>query len=316
MLATVILVIAVLLFLPASLRFGKSTQVAFNIEKGEGLNTIAANLDERGLIRNSFLFKVYTTAVGQNKNLKAGTYTLSYSMSISDLVTVFSVGLANSDDVVVTIPEGSNINDVDIIFVKTGLTKPGQFLAHDFIELEGYLFPDTYNFQPGTNITDIVRKLRDNFETKTASVLRGMGAGDAKKTLIIASMLEKEVKIAEDMAIVSGIIQNRLKADMLLQIDATVAYGVCRRSFLVGRRCDVTQVNLIEAIKKDDPYNTYKNTGLPPGPISNPGTKAIYAALHLADTDYFYYLTDLAGKVYYARTSAEHAANRAKYLNK
>src|SRR3989344_6456864 len=310
---------ASMVFLPADLRFGVSLpQPKFRIEKGDSLTKIADALAEQGLIRSTFIFKSYTTIVGQNTNLKAGRYRLSPAMSISDLVRVFSSGLYESDDISVTIPEGSNINDIDNIFAKAGLTKQGDWLKKDNIEQEGYLFPDTYNFSPKTALQDIVSRFRENFGKKTVRVFnsRDLASGDVMRSIIIASMLEKEVQTKEDMAIVSGIIQNRLDKQMLLQIDATVAYGVCLKSFLVGKHCDVTQVNLIEAIKATDPYNTYKNTGLPPGPISNPGEKAIYAALHPAKTDYFYYLTDKDGNAHYGRTATEHAQNRQKYLNK
>jgi len=313
---------AAMVFLPADLRFGVSLpQPEFRIEKGDSLTKIADALAEQGLIRSTFIFKSYTTIVGQNTNLKAGRYRLSPAMSISDLVRVFSSGLYESDDISVTIPEGSNINDLDNIFAKAGLTKSGDFLKADYINQEGYLFPDTYRFESEISKEMVVKKLETNFYDRTDALLDFGGVSEtdnspAIRTVIIASMLEKEVQTKEDMAIVSGIIQNRLDKQMLLQIDATVAYGVCLKSFLVGKHCDVTQVNLIEAIKATDLYNTYKNTGLPPGPISNPGEQAIYAALHPADTDYFYYLTDKAGNAHYGRTAAEHAQNRQKYLNK
>lgn len=305
-------------FLPANLSFGHSLpQSEFRIEKGDSLNKIANALAEQRLVRSAFIFKSYTTIVGQNTNLKAGRYRLSYSMSISDLVKVFSNGLYESEDISVTIPEGSNINDLDIIFTKAGLTKFTDFLDTNSVNQEGYLFPNTYRFEPDTPRGEIVERLKESFNEKTKVwAPPGTSQDFVRYIITIASMLEKEVRAAEDMAIVSGIIQNRLNRGILLQVDATVAYGVCRKSFLVGKRCEVKDVNLIEAIKATDHYNTYKNTGLPPGPISNPGEKAIYAALNPAKTDYFYYLTDKSGTVHYGRTAAEHAANRVKYLNK
>lgn len=314
--AVITLGVTAVAFVPVSFR--DLSQVEFRIERGDEISEIAQNLSESGLIRSELTFKILAVVLGKDKSLQAGLYKLDKTMSAYKIVNIFSNGRSESEDVIVTIPEGSNINDLDLIFTKSGLTQKGDLLKKDYVDREGYLFPDTYRFSPGTSLPDIVSRLSENFNTKTVEVYRSrdLAVGDTIKAVLVASILEKEVQTAEDMAIVAGIIEKRLSLGMRLEIDATTAYGECRPKWLLGQNCETSDVNLIEGIKKTTPYNTYRIAGLPTGPISNPGIKALNAALHPVATDYLYYLTDKEGKVYYARTGAEHAKNRAKYLNR
>ena len=160
---------------------------------------------------------------------------------------------------------------------------------------------------------EIIKKMWENFEEKT----RGLTI--TPQAVIVASMLEKEVRKAEDMALVAGIIYKRLELGMPLQIDATVAYGSCLNIWTsqVQRTCDVTEINLIENIKIDSPYNTYTRKGLPLGPISNPGLRALNAALNPVASDYLYYLSARDdGRTIFSKTAEEHQLNRKKYLLK
>lgn len=307
--AIVLMLTMATLFLPANFpRYSNGSESGFRIVKGESLNKITQSLADNGIVRIPILFKVYAVVSGQSKNLKAGLYKLSPDMSIGDLVRIFSSGLYENEDTMVLVPEGSNINDVDLIFAKSGLTKKGDFLTSALVAKEGYLFPDTYQFTPGTPKDAVILKLENNFLGKIKFTV-------SARTIVIASILEKEVKTKEDMSLVAGIIEKRISLGMPLQIDATTAYGECYGSFIAGMNCETSQVNLTQAIKRDSPYNTYKIKGLPVGPISNPGLNAIQAALHPTTSDYLYYLTDKDGNVHYARTSAEHLQNRIKYLH-
>ncbi len=303
----VIIVVMVTLFLPTSFLGHTGSQIEFRIIKGESLNHIAESLSEQGIIRSGLLFKIYATVTGQGRHLQAGLYKISSRMSIGDLIRIFSAGLYENEDTVVLVPEGSNINDIDLIFAKSGLTKKRDFLTSALVAKEGYLFPDTYRFTPRTPKDAVTLKLENNFLGKIKFTV-------STRAIIVASILEKEVQTKEDMSLVAGIIEKRISLGMPLQIDATTAYGECYRSFVVGKNCETSQVNLTQAIKKDSPYNTYRIKGLPVGPISNPGLNAIQAALHPTTSDYLYYLTDKDGTVHYAKTSAEHQQNRAKYL--
>jgi UPF0755 protein len=170
---------------------------------------------------------------------------------------------------------------------------------------EGYLFPETYNFAPFATLDGIFKKIDEEF-VKRVSSKYNLPADELNKILTIASILEKEVPRPEDMKIVSGIIQNRLKKNMPLQMDSTLGYITGKASLELTR----------EDLKLDSPYNTYKVKGLPSSPIGNPGDVAIEAAINPDKNDYIYFLSDKSGVNHYAKTYAEHLKNRRVYLNK
>ncbi len=291
----------------------------FIVQEGDGLSKVARLLAGENLVRSRYIFLLYTMAMGKEKGLQAGKYLLSKGMSTAEIAQVLSEGLAEHDDLVVTVPEGFNAWEIDRRLVEMGLISAGEFFAKAQ-SLEGQLFPDTYRLkrnqesgvmnQGETLIVELLAKMRQNFETKAGQV--------STEQLIVASMLEKEVQKAEDMALVAGIIYKRLEIKMLLQIDASVAYGACLEEFkeesLKFKSCDVTQVNLIKWIKIDGPYNTYLRGGFPAGPIANPGLRAIHAARQPLASDYFYYLSARDGQTIFSKTAEEHVKNRAKYL--
>jgi UPF0755 protein len=209
---------------------------------------------------------------------------------------------------------------MDLIFAKSGLTKRGDLLSPEILKQEGYLFPDTYRFSKedlnGVKIQtlDVVAKLQENFKGKTDDLFKNLSQQKIKETIVIASLLEKEVQSKAEMRLVAGIIEKRASIGMLLQIDATVAYGVCYPKFLLRQYCDTSLANIIDNLKSSSPYNTYQRKGLPVAPISNPGIEAIKAALNPQPSDYLYYLTAKDGTTIFSKTSAEHEAARRRYL--
>ncbi|MEK7615981.1 MAG: endolytic transglycosylase MltG [Patescibacteria group bacterium] len=209
------------------------------------------------------------------------------------------------NDVQVVIPEGTNIADIDRLISEAGVWPQGTLLKSEYLSLEGTLFPDTYRFDRGSTAEDVITRMQ------AVKPLNSGLSGFTAKSLIIASMLEKEVQIESDMRIVTGIIEKRLAAGMPLQLDATVAYGACLPRFNLGEYCDVSQVNLVDNIKRDSAYNTYTRRGLPVGPISNPGLKALRAAENPHVSDYWYYLSKPDGTTVFSRTLEEH--NTAKW---
>ena len=204
------------------------------------------------------------------------------------------------NDVKVTIPEGTNIADVDRILAKAEIIRQGTLLKPEYLKLEGALFPDTYRFDRGSTAEDVILRMKKAY--------------DQRDVLVIASILEKEVRTETDMKLVAGIIQKRIDAGMPLQIDAAVAYGACLPKFNLGQYCDVSQINLVDNIKRDSPYNTYTRVGLPAGPISNPGLQAFQAALNSTDNPYWYYLSAHDGTTIFSKTLEEHNRAKARYL--
>jgi len=298
-----------------------NTPVKVNVEDGQSSRTIARTLRDRGLIRSEFAFTSYVKLTGEASSLKAGNYNFAGRLDLPDIVFILVNGLSESDDIRLLISEGFNIWEIDKRLVDINLIKEGEFSSR-YHNDEGYLFPDTYRINRKDETPDFIGSLRermsDNFNKKTASLLGGLSLAESREIIIIASILEKEARTEEDMKLVSGIIRNRLRLGILLQIDATVIYGACRRISEANnytKNCDVTFQSPAAEIKIDGPYNTYMRKGLPSGPISNPGQKAIEAALNPAQNDYLYYLSTRDGsQMIYSKTPAEHAANRRKYL--
>jgi UPF0755 protein len=307
---------AVMVALPYPLFSGVPMEgTEFTIEKGESLGAVAHSLADQNLVMSRYLFVAYTIFTGQERKFQAGTYIIPPHASIRGLVMTFAEGRGASEDITVTIPEGTNLADLGRILSKSGLpVKTEDFLGPDMLKLEGYLFPDTYRFKPGTGAKEIVQAMQDNFDEKVRQAHPTVLESRLRRTIIIASILEKEVRNQHDMKLVAGIIERRFSKNMPLEIDATVTYGVCEPKFSAGKYCDVSLANIVDNLKVSTPYNTYVNKGLPAGPISNPGLAAIEVALNPEKSDYLYYLSAPDGTTVFSKTGAEHERARSKYL--
>ena len=204
--------------------------------------------------------------------------------------------------VTVTIPEGSTVSDINAKLSDVGVLQDARLNP----KLEGYLFPDTYEFFIPSGISVVEKKFRENFERKIDNLSLGSASKKELADIItIASLVEKEVSGTEDRKIVAGIIKKRIANDIPLQIDASICY-------IKGNPC----LPITEEDKKiDSPYNTYRYLGLPPGPINNPGTDAIEASINPRQSAYWYYLSDQeTGKTIFSKTLDEHNTNVVKYL--
>jgi len=283
---------------------GKSK--AFMINKGSSVALIGNNLQKAGLIKNSIVFKFYVQITNSQNKIQAGEFELSPNLSLVQIVNELKKG---PKEIWVTIPEGYRREEIALKF-KTTLNKDDAFVK-DFMALtsgkEGYLFPDTYLFPKTATATQIATKLTSTFNAKVGDV--------TFEQLIMASLLERETFADSEKKLVAGILYKRKDNDWPLQIDATLQYAKDSAKYKVLS----TENKYWEPIYSQDKeinsaFNTYKNLGLPPSPIANPGLTTIEASINPEVSEYWYYIHDNDGKIHFARDLAEHNANIAKYL--
>ena len=290
-----------------------NSKVRFVVPPGATFHEVADTLHRVGLIDSVTVFDLYARYKHLDRNVQAGAYDLSRNLNMIQILTALQTAIP--DEVFVTIPEGYTIKKTAAALDKgavikgsdyTALAVQGQF-TYDFLKdlppgasLEGFLFPDTYLVARNGTAKDLVKLQLDNFKKqwddtrKSQAVQRKL---NPLQILTIASMIEREARFQEDRPLVASVIYNRLAAGWALQIDATVLYALGRWQSSVSKEDRMVQ----------SPYNTYLHTGLPPGPIANPGIKAIDAALEPANTGYFFYLSDPQGHNHYAKTNEEFA---------
>lgn len=295
----------------------------FEVVAGQGLRAVADRLAAAHLVRSASAFDAYAFFVGRATMVRPGLYRLAPSMTSAAILSILTNPHANK--ATVTIPEGDNLFQIDRLLSDALVIKPGALVALQASgtdgNLEGTLFPDTYQFYTDSSATSVVAEMRAGFAAKAAPLFAAAGLGTSTdpasgtaemRTLILASILEKEVPDLTDQEIVAGILLKRIRAGMPLDVDATVCYGALLAAHGASTSCaSLTPLDF----KMKSPYNTYLYEGLPPGPIGNPGASAITAALHPQNSPYWYYLSDPAtGKTIFAKTLDEQTANRVKYL--
>ncbi|HWU24392.1 MAG TPA: endolytic transglycosylase MltG [Candidatus Paceibacterota bacterium] len=291
-------------FISAPGNFPRNSLVT--IPEGSSAQSFGRILADTHYIRSEFLFRAFAHLTGFDHRLDTGTYAFTKPESLPIVLWRIEKGEHGIAPVRVTITEGMTRFDI----ARTLEASVPGFDSNGFLEesstSEGYLFPETYFFMPGDEPRAIVNRLTAQFASSTATIAPDLAASkhSEKDIVIMASILEREANTPEDMRIVAGILWNRIKNGMPLQVDATFGYAHQQNGY-TPTAADLTS---------DSPYNTYKNRGLPPTPISNPGLEALTAAANPAPTKYVYYLTGTDGKMHYAVTFEEHKANKAKYL--
>ena len=310
----------------ANFSHGSGT-IAQNIEitEGEGVKEIGQKLEDAQLVKSKYYFDYYIWKTGSRGKIKAGKYELKGTMTIPEIVQILSLGEIVSNEVKVTFPEGTSAQGMADILKQKGFdgdtfladVKSGSGITagnYTFLKnapqkanLEGFLFPDTYIFFKDAKPEEIADRMLQNFDEKLTPKMREDIQNQGKNifdVVTMASILEKEVRTADDMKIAGGIFWDRISVGMPLQSCATVAY-------VLGQE---KKQYSIEDTRTPSPYNTYLNKGLPPDPIDNPGMNSIIAAIYPTKTDYNYFLSDPAtGKTIFSKTLEEHAANKAKY---
>jgi UPF0755 protein len=275
------------------------------IPEGSSITQTARILAHEHVITSPVVMRIFMHLQG-NPSVKSGTYSFTHPMFIWNVLSRIQSGKTNTAAIRITFPEGSTrLQMATLLSQKIPTISVDSFMTNTATD-EGYLFPDTY-FLNGDESVNAVKKIFHNnyvahsdwYDEKAKSLISESDA------VILASLLEGEANTREDREIVAGILLHRLAIGMRLQVDAPFGYerGI---SGYVPSSLD---------IEKNTPYNTYRNKGLPPTPINNPGYDALYAASHPTRTPYLFYLTGSDGKMHYARTFKEHIQNQKDYFN-
>lgn len=280
-----------------------SSQI-FVIEKGAGVREVANNLKQKGLIKDPIVFFLLTKKIGFDKKIQAGDFRLNPSMNLYAIIEALTHGTL---DIWVTIPEGLRALEIADIFEKELPTYESGW-KNTLVSNEGYLFPDTYLIPKDADINIVLSLMKNNFDKKYQTLNTSKSNLSKNEIVTIASMIEREALKNEEKPSISSVIANRLRDGMSLDIDATLQYIKGRDSS--GKWWSVPTA---DDKKINSPYNTYRNAGLPPTPISNPGFEAISAALNPKQTNYYYYIHDSNGNVHFAETLEKHNENIQKY---
>ena len=296
-----------------------SSDLSVKIEKGSTVGRIARELKDAGLIEYRWAFVLFAKATGNADSFQYGTYVLNTDMDYLELVTNLQKTASFRATVTVMIPEGAELREIIATLDEKNVCTAEELwdavenhpFDYDFLQnlperenrLEGYLFPDTYEFFEQSDAVTVLTKFLDNFEVKFSQELRdraqeiGMSIDEV---VTLASVIEREAASDEDRATVSSVFHNRLNSTQypLLQSCATVQYVLQERK----------PVLTYDDIKIDSPYNTYLYEGLPIGPIASPGLASIKAALYPETTDYYFFVVTADGTHIFSKTLAEHNA--------
>ncbi|MHB9053097.1 MAG: endolytic transglycosylase MltG [Thermoleophilia bacterium] len=274
----------------------RTGEVTIRVTPGTTTAEIARMLVDENVIDSERDFTGRANEDGIDQKLKAGTYRFERGESIDSILNKLEQGL-QAPEGMLTVPEGFSLDDIaSLVATKTAITRDAYIAAAtpqgrtlplggatDATDLEGFLFPSTYNLDPGTDAASLIAEQLDSFKSETASLdwesAKKMGLTEYQ-VLTVASMVEREAKVPEERPLVAAVIYNRLNMGMKLEIDATVQYAIG------SWKRDLT----VDDLATPSPYNTRLYAGLPPGPICNPGIESIKAALHPAQVDYIYYV--------------------------
>jgi UPF0755 protein len=291
--------------------------VRVEVRRGQRTATILQHLQKDGVVRDEWIPLVYMKLLRRNDSLKAGVYEFDKALAPVDVIDKLVRG-----DVIlksITVREGLDRFAVGKLFADEGLGTEKDWnaatgepdLIHDIApdaqSLEGYLFPDTYKFDPGTPASTIVKAMVANFRKHWGNEIALITTGlTPHETVTLASIVETEAQQPQERPIVASVYINRVRRHMLLGADPTVIYALK----LAGR----WDGNIRKAdLQIPSPYNTYKSPGLPPGPIANPGLASLRAAAAPASTPYIYFVAKNDGSHVFATNAAEHDRNVERY---
>jgi UPF0755 protein len=284
------------------------------VARGEPFRITSARLQAAGVLRHAWPLRVWARWKGLDRLVRSGEYRFDHPLAPMDVLPILRSPTAALHPV--TIPEGSTLNQVASLFAAAGFAGPDQFLClardPDFLAaldlpasgLEGYLFPDTYAFAWSTPPEQILTAMVHRFHERTAGLDARRRAAQMNEhdMVILASVIEKEAGATHEQALVSGVFHNRLRLGMPLQSDPTAVYGR-----------DVRGAPTAADLTVESPYNTYLHSGLPRGPICNPGLTALTAAVAPEPVPYLYFVSRKDGTHVFSRTLEEHNRAVARY---
>ncbi|MFO7806872.1 MAG: endolytic transglycosylase MltG [Candidatus Moraniibacteriota bacterium] len=305
------------------------------VKKNQSGKDVGKMLEEMDLVKSKYHFYYYIWQGDLASGIQAGEYEISPNMTIPEIVSILTNGEIKQEYKKLTIPEGFTNKKIiekleetapkiaddfqEIVNCKClavnncscdKLSEKYDFLGNipEGVDMEGYLFPDTYFIYPEESALDLVKKFLNNFQKKTAGLERENPSFFSKRNfheiITMASIIEKEVSNIEDKRLVSGIFWKRVEDEYPLQSCATLAYALG-----VNKEQYSTQDTEV-----DSPYNTYKNPGLPPGPVSNPSIESIKAAVNPKESDYYYFLNNQeTGETVFSETLEKHNLNKERH---
>lgn len=305
---------------------GDDTLVPFIIEPGETAVTIAAKLAEAGIINDADLFRLYIRYHGVDARLEAGDFDLRRNMTMEEIAEALQH--ARMEEISVTVVPGWRIEQTAEMLERENIIRGDAFLAlarqgtfayailadrPEGSSLEGYLFPETYRLPAQATALDLVERMLETFEQRFTpamhQAIRQQGL-TIHESLTLASIVQREGVVAEELPIIADVYLNRIEQGMHLQADPTFQYA---RGYdaASGKWWAPFQVGDVELVQS--PYNTFLNPGLPPGPICSPGQAALEAVAFPADTNYLFFYAKGDGSHAFAVTYEEHLANQAQY---
>ncbi len=275
------------------------------IPKGSGLRTIGKTLAEEDVIHSEWLFEAAAVLQDQHTRFKAGEYDFPAGITMTGIIDMLSAGKTVIRRI--TIAEGLQVREV-----RTLLEKEPALTEKLPAEIpEGSLLPETYHFSYGDSRADLIarmqRSLRDTLANAWETRKPGLPFRNPREALILASIVEKETRIASERPRVAAVYINRLKVGMKLQADPTTRYAVEQTEG------PMTRALTLHDLRKEHPYNTYAVAGLPPGPIANPGKSSIEATLNPDASDELYFVATGTGGHRFSKTLQEHQANVSLY---
>lgn len=322
--AIIILMFIGFLNLDKPLDSSDNTEVNVEIPSGAGTSYIASILEDRDVIDSAFKFKILSKIKGYDGEFKSGEYSLNKSMKPSEIATVIINGVDNKNTI--TIPEGFSIYKIGKRLEEKGICSQSEFeneletgsFDYSFLpkdiegkdKYEGYLYPDTYSFSKDTTAHDIIKACLDNFEQKYEKDIKKLVDKSGKslnEIMTVASIVEREAVKSDERPLVAGVIYNRLKKDMMLQMCSTVQYIL---------KEDKPVLSIADTEIQSE-YNTYINEGLPPGPICNPGISSIKAAADPEKTKYIYFVVSskLDGSMEYSVDYEKFLKDKEEYYD-